>query len=43
MDHKQYRRKKPDQWIQQMRRPKQKLVVSEDKGTKFDPRKYVKF
>ena len=29
--------------IQQMRRPRQKLVVSEDKGTKFDPRKYVKF
>ena len=29
--------------IQLLRRPKQKLVVQEDKGAKFDPRKYVKF
>lgn len=29
--------------IQQLRRPRQKLVVTEDKGAKFDPRKYVKF
>ena len=29
--------------IQLLRRPKQKLIVEEDKGAKFDPRKYVKF
>ena len=29
--------------IQQLRRPRQRLVVTEDKGAKFDPRKYVKF
>ena len=29
--------------IQMLRRPKQKLIVQEDKGAKFDPRKYVKF
>ena len=29
--------------VQQLRRPRQKLVVKEDKGAKFDPRKYVKF
>merc|ERR1712066_1201096 len=28
--------------VQQLRRPRQKLVVKEDKGAKFDPRKYVK-
>lgn len=29
--------------IQLLRRPKQKLVVTEDTGSGFDPRKYVKF
>ena len=29
--------------VQLLRRPKQKLVVTEDTGTGFDPRKYVKF
>jgi len=29
--------------IQLLRRPKQKLIHVEEKGTKFDPRKYVKF
>ena len=29
--------------IQLLRRPKQKLNLEEDKGGKFDPRKYVKF
>lgn len=29
--------------IQLLRRPKQKLVVTEDTGSGFDPRKYIKF
>ena len=29
--------------VQLLRRPKQKLVVTEDTGAGFDPRKYVKF
>eukprot|EP00088_Acartia_fossae_P058093 TRINITY_DN67902_c0_g1_i1.p1 TRINITY_DN67902_c0_g1~~TRINITY_DN67902_c0_g1_i1.p1 ORF type:complete len:107 (-),score=21.37 TRINITY_DN67902_c0_g1_i1:64-354(-) len=29
--------------IQLLRRPKQKMVHVEDKGAKFDPRKYIKF
>jgi len=29
--------------IQLLRRPKQKLVVTEDSGSGFDPRKYIKF
>jgi len=29
--------------IQLLRRPKQKLIVTEDTGKGFDPRKYIKF
>jgi len=29
--------------IDKIRRPRQKLIITEDKGVKFDPRKYVKF
>eukprot|EP00092_Neocalanus_flemingeri_P008124 GFUD01008764.1.p1 GENE.GFUD01008764.1~~GFUD01008764.1.p1 ORF type:complete len:112 (+),score=27.27 GFUD01008764.1:58-393(+) len=29
--------------IQLLRRPKQKLVVTEDTGSGFDPRKYIKY
>jgi len=29
--------------IQLLRRPKQKLIVTEDSGSKFDPRKYIRF